>query len=200
MFVRSRWVALALVVMLGGCQAESIDDPDGSPPPPDPELCADWERGECLAGEGRQLEDFGGRHVADPEPISWDDDPPASGPHRPEWARWGEYTALPPERWLHNLEHGGAALLYHPCAGAEVVDALRELARARPGDAGGRFRWVLTPYPELPTAVAVVTWEWRYLATCVRADEIDEFLDRHYRDAPEDIAGDGSFEEGWLGR
>lgn len=31
---------------------------------------------------------------------------PTIGPHRPLWARYGEYTYLPTQRWLHNVEHG----------------------------------------------------------------------------------------------
>ena len=26
------------------------------------------------------------------------------GDHRPNWARYGEYLYVPPQRWLHNLE------------------------------------------------------------------------------------------------
>jgi DNA-binding transcriptional LysR family regulator len=130
------------------------------------------------------------------QPIVYVLSPPSGGDHRGDWARWGEYTSLPPQRWLHNLEHGGAALLYHPCAPASEVEALRTLIAERPAD----FRWILTPYADLPATVAVVTWEWSYLASCVRPAEITSFIDQHYRQAPEDIAADGRYDVSWLGR
>ena len=34
---------------------------------------------------------------------------------------------LPPQRWLHSLEHGAVVLLYHPCAHEKGVDELRQL-------------------------------------------------------------------------
>lgn len=164
--------------------------------------CADpgWMPGACVAGAGRRQENAGAAHVADEIAIEYAESPPASGSHRSRWGRWGEYSYMPPQRYLHNLEHGGIAFLYHPCAEAELVDALRALARARPEDETGAFRWVLTPYPELPSAIAVVAWEWVYSAECVRPDEIGDFIDRFYRMAPEDVRSDGAYERGWIGR
>ena len=42
----------------------------------------------------------------------------------------GKYEYLPPQRWLHNLEHGGIAFLYHPCAEQSVIDSLHEILHA----------------------------------------------------------------------
>ncbi|MCC6622047.1 MAG: DUF3105 domain-containing protein [Deltaproteobacteria bacterium] len=143
--------------------------------------------------------EIGAAHVPEPTPISYTSEPPSSGDHRPAWARWGEYDYLPPQRWLHNLEHGGIALLYDPCVASELVDALREFARARPDDASGPFRWVLTPYPGLPTPIAAVAWETTWESQCVDAS-LGAFVDSFYRQAPEDVASDGSYTTGWIGR
>src|SRR5260221_8549375 len=41
-------------------------------------------------------------------PVSYPDPPPVGGDHYPCWAKWGVHTeVVPPERWVHNLEHGG---------------------------------------------------------------------------------------------
>lgn len=200
MNVSSR-AALALFAPLAlavGCDDEPVDDPPDLAPPP--AECAEHVFDPCMGGEGRQLEELPRDHVAEPEAIEYPDDPPASGPHRPNWARWGEYSAIGPEWWLHNLEHGGVALLYHPCAGAETIEALRAFAQSHPGDATGPLRYVLAPSPDLPDRVAVVAWGWRYLASCARPDEIEEFVARHYRMAPEDIADDGRYTDGWIRR
>jgi hypothetical protein len=142
-------------------------------------------------------------HVDDALPLTWEDSPPSSGPHRARWARWGTYSYLSPARWLHNLEHGGVAILHDPCLAESDVAALRAWANARPGDDTGRFRWVLTPYPGLPTPVAVVAWEEVLSLSCWRlSDEaaVSDFLQAHYRTAPEDVPFDGGYERGWLGR
>lgn len=49
---------------------------------------------------------------------------PTIGPHRPLWARYGEYEYLPPQRWLHNIEHGAIVVLYHPCADQDEVKGI----------------------------------------------------------------------------
>ncbi len=164
--------------------------------------CTDstWSAGTCDGGTTTEQPDRGGEHVAAPTHIDYEFSPPASGPHRPEWGRWGEYSYLPPQRWVHNLEHGGIVLLYNPCVDKSVVDKLHAFAAARPGDDGGEFRWVLTPYPGLKSAVAVVAWDWVYEANCVDPDAIEAFVKAHYRKAPEDAAADGTFRDKWLGR
>jgi hypothetical protein len=139
-------------------------------------------------------------HIDGPEALSYDVDPPASGDHRPMWACWGEYEYLPPTRWLHNLEHGGITFLYHPCADESVIAELRAAARSVGADDAGPFRWIMTPYAGLPTAIAVVAWRWVYSANCVRPGEIGEFIRQHYRDGPEDVVSSGTFSEGYLGR
>ncbi len=164
--------------------------------------CTDpsWTPGACAGSTITEQPDQGGQHVSPPTPITYDYSPPASGPHRPQWGKWGEYTYLPPERWVHNLEHGGIALLYNPCADQATIDALHAYAANRPDDDGGQFRWVLTPYPGLQTTIAVVAWDWVYEANCVDTTDIETFVSAHYRQAPEDSGADGSYFQHWLGR
>ena len=157
-----------------------------------------WSPPACAPGEIAHQENKGGDHVPLTEAIVYEDNPPASGPHRAVWAKWGEYEYLPPERWLGNLEAGGVALLYHPCADVGVKDALRALAKARPDDDGGPFRWVISPHTPLAATVAVVAWEWTYLSHCVDGHEIYGFIDQHYRKAPKDNEAGGAYQSGWI--
>ena len=157
----------------------------------------------CGEAEVAQIPNRGQDHIPDGTPITYVDVPPSSGDHRPSWGRWGEYSFLPPQRWLHNLEHGGVAFLYDPCVAAGVVEALRAVAKAIPEDDTGPARWVLTPYPGLPTGVAVVAWEWTWEAECVDASNratLQSFISEHYRKGPEDVAVDGSYATNWIGR
>ncbi|MBM4292980.1 MAG: DUF3105 domain-containing protein [Deltaproteobacteria bacterium] len=153
----------------------------------------------CGALEGEFTPSQGAQHIP-ADPIEYLYAPPSSGAHRPQWGRWGEYSWLPPERWLHNLEHGGVALLYHPCAPAELIEGLRALARSYPPDDGGALRWVMTPYGDMDHPAALVAWQWLARLDCLDADEARAFIARVYRQAPEDVAGDGAYAEGWLGR
>jgi hypothetical protein len=188
-----RWLLLLGSLLLLGCPSS----PEG-----DPWECLDdtWAPGACNLGESLFAASTGASHIDYDTELTFAADPPSSGNHRPEWGVWGEYQYIPPGNWLHNLEHGGAALLFHPCADDATVDALRDFARARADDDGGAFRWILTPYADLPSAIAVVTWEWTSTSECVDEDEIEAFLVDHYRQAPEDVAGDGSYNDRWISR
>lgn len=159
-----------------------------------------WAAGQCTEGIAQRQELRGQMHIPLPEPLNYEESPPASGSHRPMWACWGEYEYLPPTRWLHNLEHGGITILYNPCVESDVVDALRSLAKSIEPDEAGSFRWILTPYPDLPSAIAILSWRWVYSAECLREEEMREFIRQHYRKGPEDIKRSGDFSEGYLGR
>lgn len=139
-------------------------------------------------------------HIGNPGGICYDVHPPSSGSHRPMWGKWGTYDYMPPQRYLHNLEHGGIALLYNPCVDSSVIDALEAFACARASDDGGTFRYILTPYHDLPTNIAVLAWEWSYFNNCFDANGISEFVDEHYRKAPEDFYFNGTYDNLFLGR
>ena len=139
-------------------------------------------------------------HVSEPETITYEANPPTRGPHRPQWAKWGEYEFLAPQRWIHNMEHGGVVALYHPCASDEVVDALRALMRDYDGVNEGEFRWILTPYPALDSTLAIVAWQWVYQAPEYREADVREFIDAHYNMGPEDVGPNGGYERRYLGR
>ena len=183
-----RW-GLALALVFAGCSGDADDDDT-----------TNRDAGPTTCGTATMTSSRGAGHVAEPTPIDYVDDPPSSGDHRPQWAKWGEYSELGPDRWLHNLEHGGAAFLYRPGDPDGVAEALRDYATNRDPDAGGAFRYILAPYDGLPTPVAVVAWEWTYLADEVCAADLDAFLTAHYRRGPEDVASDGAFADNWITR
>lgn len=41
---------------------------------------------------------------------------------------YGEYRWVAPLRYIHALEHGAIAFMYHPCAPPDQVDQLRKIA------------------------------------------------------------------------
>lgn len=180
-------------VLMTGCSGSGDDNVTL----PIPQADAGTVQG--CTGRSEFLASRGAAHIAEPDPITYQDTPPSSGNHRPQWGRWGEYSSIPPERWLHNLEHGGAAFLYRP-GDTATADAMRAYAKARPADAGGAFRYILAPYDGLPKPFTVVVWEWTYAADELCDADLGMFLSEHYRRAPEDIASDGAFTDNWIAR
>jgi len=135
--------------------------------------------------------------------IAYATNPPASGPHYPFWARWGSWPNVPRGNWVHNLEHGGVALLAR-CPTGTCDDVRAELTRAvasftadptcAPSPAlPVAVRVVITNDPAVTTAVAGAAWGWLYSADCVEPATLRAFYARHARGAPEDFCADGSF-------
>lgn len=92
------------------------------------------------------------------EVIVYNDPIPTSGAHRPIWPVYGEYYYIPPQRWLHSLEHGAAVFLYHPCADLHQLDTFKTLAKTC------LRRHIITPYnltDEQP--FAILTWTCRLM-------------------------------------
>lgn len=132
------------------------------------------------------------QHVKDP--VAYVSVPPCVGDHFGKWSSWGEVsTELEPEYYVHNLEHGGVALLYDcPDGCDDIVTALRDYAKAVPEDDGGAFRYILSPNSALDSQIAVAAWGWTWTADCLDMDSLKAFVAAHYRKAPEDVAFGGA--------
>jgi hypothetical protein len=153
----------------------------------------------CTTGTVEQLADEGADHVPLPMPITYVSIPPASGPHRPFWAAWGEYSYLPPQVYVHNLEHGGVVIAYDPCLAAADVDKLRvAIAQAKAKAAVQPLRYLLTPAPGMKQPVMAAAWRWRYGNSCVNADDLAAFIVARHAMAPENVMGGDSYKTGWL--
>jgi hypothetical protein len=120
-----------------------------------------------------------------PEPIDYDDPPPAGGPHAQCWGAYGVYrdTPLPASRWVHNLEHGAVVFLYHCPEGCEAeVASLETLVSMRQ-------RTILTPYPDMAPGFAAVAWGRRLVAGCLDVEALAAFYTAYFDQAPESVAG-----------
>jgi hypothetical protein len=129
-------------------------------------------------------------HIAEPTPITYDANPPASGPHWPMWQEpWGPYpNGLPRERWVHNLEHGGVVLLYNCPAGCDdVVGALTTVWQATPPDRFNEQRLLIVPDAQMPHKVAAIAWGWRWQSDTVDMNGLRCFINARYDRAPESI-------------
>jgi Protein of unknown function (DUF3105) len=86
---------------------------------------------------------------------------------------------LAPERFVHNLEHGGIALLFNCADGCPQEEewirrfsAANELA-------------IATAYPAMRARFAAVAWGYRLQADCLDPDAIVEFYSQHVNQGPE---------------
>lgn len=121
------------------------------------------------AGPGRKMPDRGQDHVQQGTPVPYQEYPPASGPHWPQWAPWGVYTEpIPEEMFVHNLEHGGIVILYkcpNPCP--DVARQLEETFAALPKSKYGHVKVVVSPNPRIKTRFTLLAW--------TRIDEFERF-------------------------
>jgi len=134
-------------------------------------------------------------HVPVGSAIAWADDPPASGPSYPIWARYVAYAeVIPRGYWVHDLENGGIVLVHRHDVDFAAVEALRAVYQAIPVDAAcGHRRALLTPDPLLAGRFAAVAW-----GVVMRCDAVDpaailEFVAAHRGQGPAPTCADGAY-------
>jgi hypothetical protein len=144
-----------------------------------------------------------GTHEDFPDPDAtspkWNTDPPTTGPHYGETLIFGAYDEpVQLGRVLHNLEHGGAYILY----GKDVSEATVEQLRSFYDD--HERGTILAPYPKLGNQVALGAWVVTdeqlaanqrgqgFLATCESFDEkaFAGFMDAFQFRGPERFPAD----------
>ncbi|XP_026275402.1 uncharacterized protein LOC113204426 [Frankliniella occidentalis] len=133
-------------------------------------------------------------HYCMNETIVYQNPIPTFGPHRPAWPRYGEYTYVPVQRWLHTLEHGGVVMLYHPCAQPLEVERLRRVVKAC------LFRHVITPNAHLTVErpLALLTWGKRLTMSAVNVNIVKDFIRQNALYGPEKISRDGQYDKGLI--
>ncbi len=140
--------------------------------------------------------------------IAYQTNPPSSGNHYPSWAAFGAYReAVPPEFFVHNLEHG-AVVFAHNCPGAcppgdaacaggcaAAIAEAEALAAAYGPDARCaapvRSRLLVTPLPTLDVPFAAAAWGHTLRAGCFDRAAFLRFAEAHYAQGPEDLCNDG---------
>jgi len=150
-------------------------------------------RYECVENYEKLRTDYNAPHYCMNDTIEYDTkkfgDPPSFGPHRPIWGIYGEYRYLPKERWLHNLEHGAVALLYHPCTEPSLVNQLRDVVT------GCLNKYVISPYKQLEAdqPLVLLAWGCRLHMSSVDTYQVKRFIQKHFLHAFEDKPDEGKF-------
>ena len=138
-----------------------------------------------------------GAHVTACSPVAYASNPPTSGAHYPNWARYKVYdTTFPRPFWVHDLEHGAVVVTYN-CPGgcADDVAALTAFLAARPVDptcvAPVTNRFIVVPDPALDVKFAASAWGHALRSSCFDLAGLATFIDTYYAHAPENLCGDG---------
>lgn len=125
---------------------------------------------------------MGHDHIAADAPaITYNSNPPTSGPHAGE-VPWGfSETSIPDVNAIHNLEHGGIWITYKDISD-EQIDELRQLAKRNSQSV------VVSPREDNDTAIAVASWG--RLMTLDTADvvKIQSFINQNKNRSPEPLA------------
>lgn len=114
--------------------------------------------------------------------AGYNSNPPTSGPHYPDPAKWGVHDQpLPDEQLLHNLEHGGIWISYQDEKDQQLVSALRDIAKDY------AVKVIVTPRPEDDSKIAVAAWGRLLKLETFDRGQILDFIKAFINKGPEDV-------------
>ena len=146
---------------------------------------------------GTAVPDEGRTHVDPSTTPTYKSYPPASGPHYSAQGiapvPWQTIDTLQEGQYLHNLEHGGIAILYDCPSGTACTTLknsletyVKNLAPVEP--TYGEVKVVLTPYSRgMQKKVALVAWDYIEFLDSYDPAEITRFYENHVNKGPEQI-------------
>jgi hypothetical protein len=107
-------------------------------------------------------------HVA--TTVSYPQSPPVGGKHNGVWENCAVYTAaIANEHAVHSLEHGAVWVTYRPDLPAAQVATLA-------GKVQGNAYRLMSPYPNLKTAVSLQAWGRQIFVDSASDPKVDDFL------------------------
>jgi hypothetical protein len=203
---RVGWIAgLALLAAFAvGCSAattdagvesaaeaeEEHDHPD-TPTPPAEESGGASETGGAAVPDISEvavpIEGFD--HIPQGETAVYDHYPPSSGQHWGVTAEWGIYAnPVPPEVWVHNLEHSGIVLLYNcPDGCPDLVEDLTNWSRNAPDSKWGYPKILMFPDDRIESQIVALAWGWQLDMDRFDGGMLNVFYTRHIDNGPEDV-------------
>lgn len=122
-------------------------------------------------------------HVEEGTQIEYESIPPTSGPHYGNWADPGFYSsAMPPERLVHNLEHGQLVIWFDPAAPADVRDDIEAFVDDNP------VAILAAPYDQVPEGNFTIT-AWGAAMSCEQLSEaaLADFREEYQGRGPENV-------------
>jgi hypothetical protein len=162
-------IAMVLIVprLLGGSSSGQTAAPGGTDAPP-----AVLPPGVPQGVQSYEITDAS--HVT--TPVSYPQNPPAGGPHAPQWQNCGYYDApIRPENAVHSMEHGAVWITYQPGLPAAQIETLRQMAR--------QPFVLVSPNPDIPAPIGASAWARNLLVASADDPQLAEFV-RMYRVGP----------------
>lgn len=146
---------------------------------------------------GQKIPDEGRTHIDPATTGTYQFYPPSSGPHYNAQgvapAAWQTIGSLAEGQYIHNLEHGGIAILYNCSSGSDCTtlksqleNYVNNLAPAEPQF--NEVKLVLSPYSRgMQKRVALLAWDYVDFLDGYDQSEITRFYESHVDRAPEQI-------------
>ena len=92
--------------------------------------------------------------------------------------RWGVHdTALEPEEYLHNLEHGGVAIFYDCPDGCETIEGQLSDLVSEAVNNGGKV--LLAPHSDTGATITAIAWTFMHQFDFFDEDNIRAFVNAH---------------------
>lgn len=136
-------------------------------------------------------------HVTTCSAVTYETDPPSSGPHYPVWAAFKTYgVAVNPGFLVHALEHGAIVISWRCDNGCEAsLAALQTMLDARAADPLCdplvKHRIIVVPRPTQDVALAAWGWGASFKADCFDLAGLSDFIDAWYAKGPENVCAQG---------
>lgn len=204
--------ALAAVAVLSSCGSGSDNTVDNSTCPYGPNSAGPYSpnppKTNGKSDHAQVIPEMPHEHVAPPAKVTYAHNPPTSGCHyslgygqAPITAGAYPYTdVIPPEYWVHNLEHGYMAILYKCPQGcdADFRQLADWVAKQAPDPALAALvkqnagfkpysKIILIPFPSMTPKFALVSWDYYDPMDTVDLNEMSNFYANHLDTAPEGL-------------
>ena len=134
-----------------------------------------YQAGNSTGREISGVETFQNRSDHVQGAVTYEQNPPAGGPHNPIWLNCGVYTQPQQnENAVHSMEHGAVWITYDPArvdqAGIDSLKAVMPSSYA-----------ILSPYPNMDTPVAVSGWNHQLKVDDPADPRIKDFFTEFWR-------------------
>lgn len=135
-----------------------------------------------LEGRVEEFEIEGANHIGPGQSVSYNTNPPTSGPHWVNPADWRfNDKELPDEQLVHNIEHGGIWVTYKNLD-EEGIKKLKSIARNNSNSV------VITKREENDDPVVISSWGRMMRLTEVDEALIQKYIDTYINQSPEKLA------------
>lgn len=146
---------------------------------------------------GQKVPDEGQNHIDPSKTATYKSYPPSSGPHYNAQGigpvSWGTIGPLQEGQYIHNLEHGGVAILYNCPSGTDCTTLKNQLANyvnnlAPMEPTFNEVKLVMSPYARgMQKKVALVAWDYIEFLDGYDQAAITQFYENHVDQGPEHI-------------